>query len=513
LKLRPYQQDAIDATARSLAEYSRVVLTAATASGKSILIAHIVKRFLSKSPDSRVLILCHQQEILEQNEEKLKSLGIECGVFCAGLKRKESKQVTLASRDSAGSKNSSVLKQQCALVLVDECHLVSEVKTSRYQIIFDAVKPKWIVGLTGSPFRLDGGKIFGDKKFWQHEACRISVADLQAQGFLSEHIFPRIEPIIDTSKLRSLHGDFRIDDLERASSTPEIVRTCLQQWNAYAADRKVTLFFCVSVAHAELVMSQLRSDYTEDCAILTGETDSKSRKQILTDAKSGKLKAIVNVSVLSTGIDIPVIDCIVFLRATQSSSLFIQMSGRGLRIHAEKPNCLFLDFAGNWIRFCGLDDPLIPALSASVNYAKTDDFKRIIAALGIPESATPFESPKKECPACQELVHAGKKKCPECGHIFITHSNILMGQQSKIAHLESQGWTVGEMKFPVFKQFFRADGKLMFRVVFTIGLKAFAVMFFSQFEFINLKKRVEKNDTTLVAARKDGKYDKMQIVD
>jgi len=88
LKLRPYQQDAIDATAKSLAEYSRVVLTAATASGKSILIAHIVKRFLSKSPDSRVLILCHQQEILEQNEEKLRSLGIECGVFCAGFEAK-----------------------------------------------------------------------------------------------------------------------------------------------------------------------------------------------------------------------------------------------------------------------------------------------------------------------------------------------------------------------------------------------------------------------------------------
>lgn len=517
--LRDYQVEAINRTAQALKLHKRVVLTAATGAGKSLIIAGIVKRYLEKTPGAKVLILCHQAEILTQNREKIEALGIRCSVFCASLGRKEPHGVcVLASRDSAATKNSVLLRQHFPLVLIDECHLVDNKKDTQYQKIIEAVRPTYIVGLTGSPYRMSGGLIFGNKKFWETETYRITVADLQERGFLCPHVFPKLPAIINTANIKTTAGDFNLGELERTSSTPDIVRRCVAEWWRLAKNRVCSIFFCVSHAHAEIVRNEI-AKYTPQVALITGETPTEARSRLMTDARAGKVKAICNIGVMTTGIDIPVIDCVVFLRATQSVSLMIQMSGRGLRISPGRGNCLFLDFTGNWQRFGSLDDPLIPAVGSS-GKGVSKEYQALLAQLGIKEDASPFEAPKKECPQCKDRVANGKRKC-ECGHVFINHGDEF---QSEVNKLKAAGWDVGYLNIALVREKPSQYGQMVGVVSFEIRAKKFTVYFayntknagfnaHNRATFRQLKTAHEKHTPVLAAARrKAGGFDEIRVI-
>lgn len=520
--LRDYQQEAITKTGQALRVYKRVVLTAATGAGKSLIIAGIVQRFLVKNPTSRVLILCHQAEILLQNKEKLEALDIQCSVYCAGLGKKETfGKVVLASRDSCATKNSGLMKTRFALILVDECHLVSNEPRSHYQKIFAATQPTHIVGLTGSPYRMSGGVIFGKNKFWECESFRVTVADLQERGYLCPHVFPKLPTFINTEGVKSQRGDFVVSLLEQRSSTPDIVSRCISEWNRIAVNRKCSIFFCVSVAHAVLVRDEI-AKYTPYVALITGETTPQARERLMTDARAGKVKAICNVGVMTTGIDIPVIDCVVFLRATESVSLMIQMSGRGLRVANGKENCLFLDFTGNWQRFGGLDDPLIPKVGTSKNNVTSQAYLELLSKLGIVEETTPFETPKKECPKCSERVPNGRRVCG-CGHIFINHTAKYEDQVSK---LRGTGWKVGYVNLHTLflKEKINSTGKNVGHCLFSIGPSKFSVYLaftttpphfghYNQTMFRKLRASKENGKPLLIAARKKtNAFDEMRII-
>jgi DNA repair protein RadD len=439
--LRDYQLDAIEKTKTALRAYERVVVTAATGAGKSLLIAEIVSFFLARAKGS-ILILCHQAEILQQNNLKFKDKNIQTSIYCAGLKSKCVKsRVVLASRESAAQQKSLIMQQKFDLIIVDECHLVSENPETMYQKIFAACGARWVLGFTGSPYRLDNGVIFGKGKFWQKQSCAVTTEDLQHLGYLAHHTFPRLNPLIDTSKVALTGPEFNLKQLETVSSTPLVVSQCVAEWWRIARNRKLTMFFCVSLAHAALVKKEIQK-YTADVTSVDGETDYGTRAELFDLCRKGRIKAIVNVGVLTTGIDIPITDCIVLMRATQSLSLFIQMVGRGLRIFEGKSNCLILDFAANWIRFGGLENPMVPRVGST--QLSTDDYAKVLALLGITENTTLFEAPKKECPQCNSLTATATKVCGACGHIYINHASDVHKTSTK--YWQDKGYTVGALK-------------------------------------------------------------------
>jgi DNA repair protein RadD len=132
------------------------------------------------------------------------------------------------------------------------------------------------------------------------------------------------------------------------------------------------------------------------CGLVTGKTPRDERDQILADFRGGRLKYLVNVSVLTTGFDAPNIDCVALLRPTMSPGLLLQMVGRGFRLHPGKENCLILDFGGNIERH-GPIDQIEPAEKNS-------------------QQST--EPPAKVCESCQAIVACGYAECPACGHPF-----------------------------------------------------------------------------------------------
>ena len=422
MKLRDYQEEAVDHVSAKLAQFKKVALVAPTASGKSVICAEIVRRFLEIRKVERVLVLCHQGHLLIQNEQKIHEIVpdsvFKTGVYCASEKRKETtKQIILASRDSLGRDPSACGK--FSLVIVDECHLIdvnagSDKSKTYYSKIFQHLGDVFVVGLTGTPWRLSGGLVYGDGKFFQDIGYEIKMAYLIEKGYLSPYTLPKGErKIIDTTGIKiTSTGDYSTKDLEEVSMPEDVIEACLDSWEKHASDRKTSIFFCCSVDHAKLVEKLLHKRLKSDkICYVDGKLTGEKRKQLLARITAGEIKAIVNIGVLTTGFDAPVIDCVVMLRGTASVALFVQCIGRGLRTHPGKDDCLVLDLAGNFERFGSVEDPIVEEKAPS---AKPRE---------IVEEGEVAQPGMKICSVCGCEVKSTKQACPSCGYMAFNHED------------------------------------------------------------------------------------------
>jgi len=442
IKLRDYQTEAVTQTSFALSKgYKRPLIVAPTASGKSLMIAEIVVRMMKKNPLSRVLVLCHQGELLAQNEDKIKQLdaSIDTGIFCAGQGRKQrTNSVILASRDSLG--NDPLACGKFTVVICDEAHMIPmdawTNKKTNYGKIFCLLKPDYVVGLTGTPWRSNKGMIYGKDKFFTFCAYDIKMQDLMEKGYLCGYGHPHKETVIDAKDIRlSSTGDYKVADLERISMPDEVIAKCLDIWQKNASDRRVSIFFACSRDHGQAIADALKADYVDpdQVAYLDGDTPKNERAQMLEDIRAGAYRCVVNIGVLTTGFDAPIIDCVCWLRATQSVSLFVQMGGRGLRLHEGKEDCLMLDMAGNFERFNSLEDPLGDEGDGKETEKKLkkcsacehENPPRLKFCQKCKEQLPTIMGPIKLCMHCQAENHAAASKCEECYEIFITHTDIV----------------------------------------------------------------------------------------
>jgi DNA repair protein RadD len=406
---RDYQVEMINAVTSIIegAKHKRILGVAPTGSGKSLMIAMLCFWYLEKNRAGRILVLCHQGHLLTQNEQTLNTLSqtITTGVFCNGEGRKDrDEQVIFASRDSLVRN-----PKACGIfdgIIVDEAHLVGNKADESYRKIFaiHEDETQFIVGFTGTPWRLGLGEIWDQKKsFFDVKAYDIKMRKLIDDGYLSEYNFPKIDPIIDTSKVTTQStGDFNIRELTIASN--KVVESCVKKWSELALGRRSSLFFCCSRDHAHEVTKLLKDKYLrpDEVCYIDGDVIGTDRAELLSDIKATKYKAIVNVGVLTTGFDAPAIDCIVMLRATKSAALFVQCIGRGLRTSPEKKDCLVLDMAGNFIRFGSLEDPTV-----------VKPGKKKPAGGG---------ATVKICDHCGKECES-RTQCEHCGNLFISHSD------------------------------------------------------------------------------------------
>jgi DNA repair protein RadD len=426
ITLRPYQADAVSDIARSLSKHSRVVGWLPTSSGKSVIIAEIARRMLEKNPDSRILVLCHTSDILMQNHERCLQNGVKSsGVFCAGLGKKADSRLSVvhASRDSLG--RDPMACGPFSIVIIDECHLVSENPKTRYRTMLDAIAPRYVVGLTGTPYRLGNGRIYGPGKYWETCAAQVDMAMLFSIGMLTPYLLPTVEQVIKTDGIKTVAGDFNQAELERVSTSGEIVRSCLDQWERLAADRLLTLIFCCSIEHAKMVHELMKVRGYRG-AVLTEKTGAIERARIISEAKEGKHQYIANVAVLTTGVDIPRVDCLLFLRATQSISLFIQMCGRALRLYPGKANSLMIDCAGNFERLGLPEEPNEPKERKSKKKFTDEE----LIKMGIDPALMKGEGGTKECEKCRAVLASAARSCHICGDVIISHSDVVTTSES-----------------------------------------------------------------------------------
>lgn len=403
IKLRDYQEKAVNDVFQYICnEKGNPVVISPTGSGKSILIAEIIRKSLKWWPGTRILMLTHQKELIEQDMDKLKSIApdIDMGVYSASLKSKDaSHDVTFASIQSI-CKNT---EDKFNVVLVDECHLINNNETGNYRSYLGMLNCR-VIGFTATPYRLGQGMIVGEDTIFDHYIETISILEMQRRGYLSRLSSKTTSVTLDVAGVSKLNGEFKQGELDKKVNTLDNNTAVVDEISRYITNEGIRhmIVFCTSVEHAYTIKS-LMNEMEIPTVCVEGAMDKATRERSIEEFTSGKALCATNVNVLSIGFDYPDIDCVVMLRPTLSTALYVQQAGRGLRIAPNKDKCLLLDFAGN-VRRHGPIGRL-----SSVPKAKSKG-----EGTGIP--------PMKTCPECLELVLASTAVCPSCGHEFPKHN-------------------------------------------------------------------------------------------
>ncbi len=422
-EVRDYQTDAISGLYQHFlkTEDRNPLVVMPTGTGKSVVIANFVKQALTHWSDTRVLMVTHVKELIEQNHAALLRDWPECpaGIYSAGLGRKDiGAQVMCAGIQSIYKRAYEV--RRCDLLLIDEAHLIPRSADTMYgQFISELrqLNPMLkVVGFTATPFRLDSGSLIeGDGRMFHDIAYELPVLDCIEDGYLCEVISKATETTLDVSGVGTRGGEFIPGQLEEAVNVEATTRAAVNEIIERGQDRGSWLLFAAGVKHAESVR-----DIVRECGfsaeMINGETPKLERSQIINNFRRGNIRCITNVNVLTTGFDAPGVDLLGMLRPTQSPGLFVQMVGRGMRVANGKEDCLLLDFAGNCERHGPVD--------------------RVKCAA--PGEAGEGEAPVKSCPECMTYVHAAVRICPDCGYEWPAPTPKISARASDDVVLSSQ---------------------------------------------------------------------------
>lgn len=359
-KLRDYQEKAVKKSIDHFKSKSTKngIVVIPTGGGKSLVIANIVKEL-----DDDVIVFQPSKELLEQNFEKFMAYGGQASIFSASKGSKQISKVTFATIGSVIKRPESF--KRFKHVIVDECHLVSPDKGSMYSQFFKVVQCK-VVGLTATPIRL--------KRYGNPDPCsKLVMLDRMRPKVFSEYLhITQISELVergyfaktkyltfdfDKSMLRiNTNGsDYTEESLKRAFEQQGVLDQIINCYrSAIANGKKHVLVFLPSIEAAKSFSNKVRSS-----AYVTGKTPKIEREEILNRFKSGEIKVVANVGVLTTGFDFPKLDCIIGGRPTMSLALYYQMIGRAVRPHAEKKESLIVDIAGNFEKFGRVEDLVI----------------------------------------------------------------------------------------------------------------------------------------------------------
>ncbi len=403
LSLRPYQRAAIDALYAYFAEHTgNPLVVLPTGTGKSLCVASFIREAIESYRDTRVLVLTHQRELIQQNFLALMRAWPEApaGIYSAGLSRREIRaQILFAGIQSIHRHAYKV--QRCDLVLIDEAHLLGRSDSGMYRSFLTQLNEVnagllKVVGFTATPYRLDSGLLHeGKDRLFTDIAYQVPVLDMIQQGYLSPVIPKQTDTQLDVGNVGSRGGEFIAKDLEAAVDRDEVTRAAVAEIVQHGDGRGSWLVFCAGVAHAHHVRDAIR-EHGVAAETVTGDTPGPERDRIIAAFKAGRLRCVTNANVLTTGFDAPGVDLIALLRPTKSVGLYVQMVGRGTRLAEGKEDCLVLDFAGNTARHGPID--------------MVDGRKK--------EPAGGGEAPIKVCPECQTINHASARQCIECDHEF-----------------------------------------------------------------------------------------------
>ncbi len=439
MKLRPYQGRALDELWGWFNKHDggNPIVEACVGAGKSLMIAALAQRADTEFRGTRILVLVHQKELLEQNVDKLVRIWPEAnvGLYSAAIGRKQlGCQLTYATIGSIYKKAHEL--GRIDIVLADECHLINPKEAGMWRsFLSDLAKYNphtRCIGWTGTPFRGNGVWLTaGDEPLFTNIATQVKMKELLELGFLAPLVPAPTVTRIDSQDVRTSGDDYVISELAKVTDTEELVQATCDEIVELAKDRKRWLVFAVTIAHAEHVRDalQFRGVVAE---LVTGETPKHERARLINAYRRGEIRCLVNVGVLTTGFDAPEIDFIALLRATKSPVLYVQMAGRGMRcvgadinesIANGKADCLWADFTDT------------TAIMGPVDAVKGR----------LPTGKRKGEAPHKLCPSCGSQNPASATECVDCGYLFPEPERIKHGTEaSSAAILSSQKETMFE---------------------------------------------------------------------
>ena len=345
MELRDYQHDIIAQTKAAMAAgEKRLLIVAPTGSGKTVLVAHMLKSAAAKG--NRSWFIVHRRELVKQSIRTFHDVDVQHGVIANGFPPTYGSQIQLASIQTL--KNRFGKSRSPKIIIIDEGH---HAVAGSWKKLFDNYPNAFFVLVTATPERLDGKGLGG---YANQIIEGPSVAELIKAGWLCN--YRAFAPsTIDTSGIKKSMGDFQRGALALAADKPTITGDAIKEYQKLCPGKRA-IAFCTSVAHSKHVCEAFNSAGIP-AEHVDGETDHGQRDQAIKNFRDGKTRVLTNVELFGEGFDLPVVETAILLRPTQSLALHLQQIGRVLRPAPGKSEALILDHAGNLARHGLPDEP------------------------------------------------------------------------------------------------------------------------------------------------------------
>lgn len=395
LRPHPFQERILEALERERNSHDRWrnLVIAATGTGKTVVAAFDFKRFYEQNQkQAKLLFIAHRQEILQQAQATFANVlrDQNFGELLVGQFQATRLEHLFCS---VGMLTSRRLWEQVGsgfydYIVIDEAHHGT---AASYRALFDHFTPQILLGLTATPERMDGDNVAAD--FGNRFAAEIRLPEALDEKLLCPfHYFGVADPIAINGEQFWRNGKYDASALEnvyvldhvKARQRVDAIITALHRYEPDLSTLK-GIGFCVTIKHAQFMAETFTTLGVSSAAFVSGVNDDRCRV-LLADLKSGRLTFLFTVDKLSEGVDVPEVNTVLFLRPTESLTVFLQQLGRGLR-HAPGKDCLtVLDFVGQTHRRYRVDTKLkalLPRHRFSIDKEVEQDFPHLPAGCSI----------------------------------------------------------------------------------------------------------------------------------
>lgn len=332
------QIDALESLSVTVEEgYDKAMIVMATGLGKTYLAAFFARHY------KRILFIAHREEILFQARESFKQVMPESssGILNGKIKEPDADIIFASIFTLSSDAQLEVFDQkEFDLIIIDEFHHAA---ANSYTRVLDYFNPDFLLGITATPDRLDGKDVFsiceGNVAFQMHFIEAIQI------GWLAPFHYYGIYDDTDYSKITWLGSRYLQEELLEAQLREDVAEKIYGAWNKHKQTR--TLAFCSSIKQASFLCRFFRNKGVK-AVELHSLADGMNRKEAIEKLSMAEIDIIFTVDLFNEGTDIPPLDTLLFVRPTESLTIFTQQVGRGLRLSEGKEHCVIIDLIGNY---------------------------------------------------------------------------------------------------------------------------------------------------------------------
>ncbi|MGH2612076.1 MAG: DEAD/DEAH box helicase [Rhabdochlamydiaceae bacterium] len=335
--LRQYQIDILEKSRSLMAQgVKSICIQSPTGSGKTVLSAHMIKSALALN--NRIWFLTHRRELIKQVFDCFTAEKINCGIVCSGFFSEPLWPVQICSVQSLSRRMDKL--QSPNLIIYDECHHIA---ANSWKQIHSKNPSAFHIGLSATPQRLDGK---GLSDFFDKMVEGPTIQWLIANGYLSDYrIYKPSRFTMDGVKIKM--GEFDRVETERRVNTFSIVGDVVSEYQKKALGKR-TIVFCHSVNHS-IQTANAFNGAGISAVHIGADTPEEERISNFEKFKKGEILVLTNVDIAGEGVDVPAVECVILLRPTNSTALYLQQVGRGLRPSPGKKETIILDHVGNYL--------------------------------------------------------------------------------------------------------------------------------------------------------------------
>ena len=329
--LRDYQIDICSRVSEAFEHHRSVMVQMPTGTGKTMVLAELVKQLMMKDEGVRILIVAHRRELIEQIKATIKRMKMD------------SRNITVESIQTI-SRRIDALDFIPSLVVIDEAH---HALAKTYKMMWDAWPDARFLGLTATPCRLNG-KGFTD--LFDVLVQSWDIPTFIKEKWLSTYDFVSIKSdgvtqrLIDSLQKRGADGDYQNKEMDMLLNKRPSIERLYQSFEEYGKDRK-GIVYAINISHAKKIM-ELYQEHGIKAVAIDSKTPAAERQADIEAFKKGDIQVLVNVDIFSEGFDCPDVEFVQLARPTLSLAKYLQMVGRGLRVAKGKKNCVIIDNVG-----------------------------------------------------------------------------------------------------------------------------------------------------------------------